>query len=79
MTHEAYSLSHHLMPPSGLASGTGSELYRGIGSVVLSGFMLSTMFTLLLVPAIFSLMMGWKRRGRTAPSGAVLGPEIRET
>ena len=65
--------------PLVLASGAGSELYRGIGSVVLGGLMLSTMFTLLLVPAIFSLMMGWKHRRNAAPSEAVLGPEIRET
>lgn len=65
--------------PLVLASGAGSELYRGIGSVVLGGLMLSTMFTLLLVPAIFSLMMGWKFKRRTAPSSGVLGPEIRET
>ena len=65
--------------PLVLASGAGSELYRGIGSVVLGGLMLSTMFTLFLVPAIFSLMMSWKLKGRTARSEAVLGPEIRET
>lgn len=65
--------------PLVLASGAGSELYRGIGSVVLGGLMLSTMFTLFLVPAIFSLMMSWKFKGRTARSEAVLGPEIRET
>lgn len=65
--------------PLVLASGAGSELYRGIGSVVLGGLMLSTMFTLFLVPAIFSLMMGWKLKRRTAPSEAVLAPEISET
>ena len=65
--------------PLVLASGAGSELYRGIGSVVLGGLMLSTMFTLLLVPAIFSLMMGWKLKGRTAAPGAVPGREIHET
>ena len=65
--------------PLVLASGAGSELYRGIGSVVLGGLMLSTMFTLLLVPAIFSLMMGWKHRRNAAPSEAALGPEIHET
>ena len=51
--------------PLVLASGAGSELYRGIGSVVLGGLMLSTMFTLFLVPAIFSLMMGWKLKRRS--------------
>ena len=65
--------------PLVLASGAGSELYRGIGSVVLGGLMLSTVFTLLVVPALFSLIMSWKHRRNTAPSEAVLGPEIRET
>ena len=46
--------------PLVLASGAGSELYRGIGSVVLGGLMLSTVFTLLVVPALFSLVMDWK-------------------
>jgi HAE1 family hydrophobic/amphiphilic exporter-1 len=46
--------------------GAGSELYRGLGSVVLGGLLVSTIFTLVLVPTMFSLMMdftallGWK-------------------
>ena len=35
-------------------SGAGSELYRGLGSVVLGGLLVSTMFTLFLVPAVLS-------------------------
>ncbi|MFI4875290.1 MAG: efflux RND transporter permease subunit, partial [Blastopirellula sp. JB062] len=35
--------------------GSGSELYRGLGSVVLGGLILSTIFTLFLVPSLFSL------------------------
>jgi HAE1 family hydrophobic/amphiphilic exporter-1 len=38
--------------------GAGSELYRGLGSVVLGGLTVSTIFTLVLVPTLFSLMMG---------------------
>lgn len=38
--------------------GAGSELYRGLGSVVLGGLTVSTVFTLVLVPTLFSLMMG---------------------
>ena len=38
-------------------AGAGSELYRGLGSVVLGGLLVSTMFTLVLVPAAFSLVM----------------------
>jgi HAE1 family hydrophobic/amphiphilic exporter-1 len=37
--------------------GAGSELYRGLGSVVVGGLVVSTLFTLFLVPAMFSLML----------------------
>ena len=37
------------------SSGAGSELYRGMGAVQLGGMALSTIFTLVLVPTIFSL------------------------
>ncbi|MEZ6060085.1 MAG: efflux RND transporter permease subunit [Planctomycetaceae bacterium] len=37
--------------------GAGSELYRGLGSVVLGGLIVSTLFTLVLVPMGFSLMV----------------------
>ncbi len=43
--------------PLVLASGAGSELYRGIGSVVLGGLGVSTLFTLLVIPALLSLVM----------------------
>jgi hydrophobic/amphiphilic exporter-1 (mainly G- bacteria), HAE1 family len=41
-------------------AGAGSELYRGLGSVVLGGLMVSTIFTLLLVPIGFSLAIDLK-------------------
>jgi len=37
--------------------GAGSELYRGLGSVVLGGLVLSTMLTLFLIPTLLSLMI----------------------
>jgi hydrophobic/amphiphilic exporter-1 (mainly G- bacteria), HAE1 family len=37
--------------------GSGSELYRGLGSVVLGGLLVSTIFTLVLVPTLFSLLL----------------------
>ena len=40
--------------------GAGSELYRGLGSVVLGGLLVSTFFTLFLVPTLFSLMLDLK-------------------
>jgi HAE1 family hydrophobic/amphiphilic exporter-1 len=41
--------------PLVLFPGSGSELYRGLGSVVLGGLLVSTIFTLVLVPTLFSL------------------------
>jgi HAE1 family hydrophobic/amphiphilic exporter-1 len=41
--------------PLVLFPGAGSELYRGLGSVVLGGLVVSTIFTLILVPTMFSL------------------------
>ncbi|TWT62397.1 efflux RND transporter permease subunit [Rubinisphaera italica] len=43
--------------PLVLFPGAGSELYRGLGSVVLGGLIVSTAFTLILVPLLFSLTM----------------------
>jgi HAE1 family hydrophobic/amphiphilic exporter-1 len=46
--------------PLVLFPGAGSELYRGLGSVVLGGLIVSTIFTLVLVPTLFSLMLDAK-------------------
>ncbi len=48
------------MLPLVVFPGSGSELYRGLGSVVLGGLIVSTIFTLLLIPAVFSLVMDIK-------------------
>jgi HAE1 family hydrophobic/amphiphilic exporter-1 len=63
--------------PLVLFPGSGSELYRGLGSVVLGGLVVSTIFTLLLVPTLFSLTMdakswvygivGWDSKTGTKP------------
>ena len=45
------------MMPLVLFPGAGSELYRGLGSVVIGGLIVSTVFTLFLVPALFSLVL----------------------
>jgi HAE1 family hydrophobic/amphiphilic exporter-1 len=43
------------MLPLILFPGAGSELYRGLGSVIVGGLIVSTVFTLFLVPSLFSL------------------------
>ncbi len=49
------------MLPLVLFPGAGSELYRGLGSVVIGGLAVSTVFTLFLVPTLFSLVLDAKR------------------
>jgi HAE1 family hydrophobic/amphiphilic exporter-1 len=50
------------MLPLVLFPGPGSEMYRGIGSVVVGGLLFSTIFTLFLIPAFTSLVWGsWSR------------------
>ncbi len=46
--------------PLVLFPGAGSELYRGLGAVVLGGLVLSTVFTVFLVPAVFMLTLDAK-------------------
>ncbi len=45
------------MLPLILMPGSGSELYRGLGSVVVGGLLVSTVFTLILVPLLLSLVL----------------------
>lgn len=45
------------MLPLVIAPGAGSEMYRGLGAVVLGGLVCSTVFTLILVPLVFSVVV----------------------
>jgi len=67
------------MLPLVLSPGAGSELYRGLGAVVLGGLVVSTVFTLLLVPLLMSLTLDGKAavvrmfsREEAQPVGATL-------
>ena len=51
------STSVFAMLPLVLFPGAGSELYRGLGGVVIGGLVVSTIFTIFLVPALFSLTL----------------------
>ncbi len=53
------------MLPLVVFPGEGSELYRGLGAVVLGGLACSTVFTLFLVPMLFSLVLDMQRLGRS--------------
>jgi len=48
------------MMPLVVFPGAGSELYRGLGAVILGGLVIATVFTLFLVPSLFSLTLDAK-------------------
>ena len=54
------------MLPLVVFPGAGSELYRGLGSVVLGGLSLSAVLTLAIVPPMISITVGWRERKREA-------------
>jgi HAE1 family hydrophobic/amphiphilic exporter-1 len=65
--------------PLVVSSGAGSELYRGIGSIVLGGLVTSTIFTLILVPALFSFFMDVKKAGlRMMMSKPIVATSMKE-
>ncbi len=49
------------LAPLVLIPGAGTELYRGVGAIVLGGLLLSTVLTLFVVPTAFTLL--WRLRG----------------
>ena len=53
------------MMPLVLFPGAGSELYRGLGSVVLGGLALSEVLTLTIVPPLLTLVAGTLEERRT--------------
>jgi HAE1 family hydrophobic/amphiphilic exporter-1 len=54
------------MLPLALMPGAGSELYRGLAGVMVGGLFVATVFTLILVPVVFSVFLSlqWRLRGR---------------
>jgi HAE1 family hydrophobic/amphiphilic exporter-1 len=63
------------MMPLVVSPGAGSELYRGLGAVVLGGLIVSTVFTLVLVPLLLSLVLDAKAAlSRRLAAGLVAGP-----
>jgi len=53
------------MAPLVFFPGAGSELYRGLGSVVLGGLSLSAVLTLAIVPPLLTLVAGTLEKGAT--------------
>ncbi len=55
------------MLPLVLIPGAGTELYRGLGSVILGGLAVSTVFTIFVIPAILIVVI--RMENRKAPEG----------
>ena len=54
------------MLPLMLVPGVGSEIYRGLATVIVGGMSVSAMFTLLLLPSILRLGESRQSRARIA-------------
>jgi HAE1 family hydrophobic/amphiphilic exporter-1 len=63
------------MLPLVLFPGPGSELYRGLGSVVVGGLALSALLTLLIIPPMLTMLVGTLERPRTRDRAAAAQPE----
>jgi len=48
------------MLPMVLSTGSGSELYRGLGSILLGGLAMSTAFTLFVIPSLLVFVIGFE-------------------
>lgn len=66
------------LTPMVVLSGSGSELYRGVGAVVLGGLALSAVLTLFVIPCAFMLV--WRARWAVlgAPGTADAEPVVAE-
>ena len=66
------------MLPLAAGRGAGSELYSGLGAAIVGGLMVSTVFTLILVPVLFSLfndLSSGLRRLLVRKEGQTVQPE----
>ena len=65
------------MLPLVLFPGAGSELYRGLGSVVVGGLALSALLTLLIIPPMLSVLIGTLNKGGRSEPSETLGHDSR--
>ncbi len=63
------------MLPLVVFPGAGSELYRGLGSVVVGGLALSAILTMAIVPPMMSLTVAWLERRRSDRGQAPTTPQ----
>lgn len=66
------------MLPLVVAPGPGSELYSGLGSVILGGLALSTVFTVFMIPNLLAFFIGMEKKGKRILSNNSLPGEADE-
>lgn len=49
------------LSPLVVATGSGSELYRGLGAILLGGLAFSTLFTLFVIPSLLAFFIGFEK------------------
>ncbi len=50
------------MMPMVISTGSGSELYRGLGAILLGGLAMSTVFTLVVIPSLLVFVIGFEKQ-----------------
>jgi predicted RND superfamily exporter protein len=51
--------------------GEGTELYRGVGAIVLFGLLGAAIVTVTFLPSLTIFVLGWRERWRLRRSGEV--------
>jgi HAE1 family hydrophobic/amphiphilic exporter-1 len=59
-----------------VAPGPGSELYRGLGSVVLGGIVFSTLFTVFVIPALLMFVIKMEKVNPIRKDVALTPPSL---
>lgn len=57
------------MLPLAVAPGPGSELYRGLGAVILGGLAMSTVFTVFVIPSLLMFFIGFEKHRALLKNG----------
>lgn len=54
------------LAPLVLIPGAGTELYRGVGAIVLFGLLFTAVITLTFLPALLVTVLEWRERRRSS-------------
>ena len=58
------------------AHGTGSEIMQRIAVPMIGGMVSSTLLTLIVIPAVYAIIKGWRLEKASSATGLTLGPPL---